>query len=160
MLFRSSADGAAAELLNLYRRHAAAVFKVITDAMAMHAPEIASGSVPSSCLLILALPEEYRRPATFVGDATVPVLALDEIKDGEANSGLLARIVGHERFDGVSKKIGVRELFFVALLFGSTRTHNFAGRIITVTPESDVSQELLKWSEARHMRFEIGRAHV
>ena len=74
-----SADGAAAELLNLYRRHAAAVFKVITDAMAMHAPEIASGSVPSSCLLILALPDEYRRPATFAGDAIVPVLTLDEL---------------------------------------------------------------------------------
>ena len=90
------ADSAAAEMLNLYRRHAAAVFKVITDAIAAHASEIASGSVPSSCLLILALPEEYRRPATFAGDATVPVLALDEIKDGEINRVLLARIVGHE----------------------------------------------------------------
>ena len=148
-----SADGAAAEMLNLYRRHAAAVFKVITDAIAAHAPEIAGGSVPSSCLLILALPEEYRRPATFVGDATVPVLALDEIKDGETNRGLLARIVGSERFDGVSKKIGVRELFFVALLFGSTRTHNFAGQIISVVPEGYVSQELLKWSHAQHLRF-------
>ena len=119
----------------------------------MHAAEIADGSVSSNCLLILALPEEYRRPATFVDDAVVPVLVLDEIKDGETNRTLLARIVGHERLDGVNKKIGVRELFFVALLFGSTRTHNFAGHIITVTPESDVSQELLKWSEARHMRF-------
>ena len=148
-----SADGAAAEMLNLYRRHAAAVFKVITDAMAAHASEIASGSVPSSCLLILVLPEEYRRPANFVDDAPVPVLALDEIKDGDANRTLLARIVGHERFDGLSKKIGARELFFVALLFRSTRTHNFAGQIITVVPEDDVSQELLKWSEAQHLRF-------
>ena len=61
--------------------------------------------------------------------------------------------MGHERFDGLSKKIGARELFFVALLFRSTRTHNFAGQIITVVPEDDVSQELLKWSEAQHLRF-------
>ena len=148
-----SADGAAAEMLNLYLRHAAAVFKVITDAIATYASEITSGSVPSSCLLILALPEEYKRPATFVGDATMPVLALDEIKDGETNRGLLARIVGQERFDGVSKKIGARELFFVVLLFGATRTHNSFGEMITVVPEGDVSQELLKWSEARHLIF-------
>lgn len=148
-----SADGAAAAMLDLYRRHATAVFKVITESMAAHASEIASGSVPSSCLLILALPAEYKRPATFAEDAVVPVLALDEIKDGEVNRTLLARIVGHERFDGLSKKIGARELFFVFLLFGSTRTHNFAGQIITVVPEGDVSQELLKWSEAEHIRF-------
>lgn len=148
-----SADGAAAELLSLYRRHAAAVFKVISDAIAAHASEIASGRVPSSCLLILALPEEYRRPAAFVEDAVVPVLVLDEIKDGEANRALLARIVGYERFDGLSKKIGARELFFAILLFGSTRTHNFAGQVITVVSEGDVAQELLKWSEAQHLCF-------
>ena len=45
--------------------------------MSAHASEIASGSVPSSCLLILALPAEYKRLATFVEDAVVPVLALD-----------------------------------------------------------------------------------
>ena len=39
------------------------------------------------------------------------------------------------------------------MLFGSTRTHNFAGELITVVPEGDISQELLKWSEARHLRF-------
>ena len=148
-----SADGAAAAMLDLYRRHAAAVFQVIAGALAAHASEIAGGSVPSSCLLILALPDEYKRPATFAEDVVVPVLALDEIKDGEANRALLARIVGHERFGGLSKKIGARELFFVFLLFGSARTHNFAGQLITVVPEGDVSQELLKWSEAKHLRF-------
>jgi hypothetical protein len=148
-----SADGAAVAMLDLYRRHAAAVFKVITDSMAAHASEIASGSVPSSCLLILALPDEYKRPATFVEDAVVPVLALEEIRDGEANRALLARIVGHERFDGVSKKIGARELFFVVMLFGSARTHNIAGELITVIAEGEVSQELLKWSDAKYLRF-------
>jgi 7-cyano-7-deazaguanine synthase in queuosine biosynthesis len=148
-----SSDGAAAAMLDLYRRHAAAVFKVITDSMAAHAPEIATGSVPSSCLLILALPDEYKRPATFAEDAVVPVLSLDEIKDGAASRALLAQIVGHERFEGLIKKIGVRELFFVFLLFGSKRTHNFAGQIITVVPEGEVSQELLKWSGAQHLRF-------
>jgi hypothetical protein len=148
-----STDGAAAEMLNLYRRHADAVFKVTTDAIAAYASEITSGTVPGSCLLILALPEEYKRSATFVEDVTAPVLALDEIKDGEVNRALLARIVGQERFDGLSKKIGARELFFVFLLFSATRTHNFAGQLITVVPEGEVSQELLKWSEAQHLRF-------
>jgi hypothetical protein len=149
-----SADGAAAEMLNLYRRHAAAVFKVITNSIAAHATEIASGTVPSSCLLILALPEEYKRPASFVEDTVDPVLVLDDIKDGGVTRALLARIVGHEHFDGLNKKIGVRELFFVFLLFGSTtRTHNFAGQVITVVSEDEVSQELLKWSDAQHLEF-------
>lgn len=67
---------------------------------------------------------------------------------------MLARIVGHERFNGVDKKIGVRELFFVSQIFSSTRTHNRAGVFITVVAESDVAQTLLQWSDAGYLRFE------
>ena len=54
------------------------------------------------------------------------MLSLDEIKDGETNRGLLARIVGSGRLDGVNKKLGSRELFFIYHLFKSTRTHDLA----------------------------------
>lgn len=150
-----TANDAAFNLLAMYRRHAEAVFKVVTDAIGTHASEIASGSVPGTCLLILALPEKYRRPENFASDLEVPVLlALEEIKDGETNRGLLARVVGYERFDGVSKKLGSRELFFVALLFESVQTHNFAGHLMTVVSEEAAVKELVTWSELRYLRLE------
>jgi len=148
-----SADDAAARVLDLYRRHASAVGDVITQGVREHAKDIIEGMVPSDCLLILTLPAEYKRPLSFADDITVPLLVLDEIKDGETNRSLLARIVGHERFDGVNKKVGARELFFVALLFGSKRTHNRAGIFITVIGERDLSQTFVDWSSAGHLKF-------
>lgn len=148
-----SASDAAAHLLHLHQRHASAVGEVITNGIAAFAGDIAEGRVPGACLLILALPEEYRRPARFADEATEPVLVLDEIKDGQANRSLLARIVGHDRFDGVDKKIGSRELFFVTQIFGSTRSHNRAGVVITVVAESAVAQTLVNWSAAGYLKL-------
>src|SRR5262249_820757 len=84
---------------------------------------------------------------------STPALVLGEIKDGEANRGLLARIVGNGRFDGVNKKIGSRELFFVWLLFRSNRSHDFAGERLTVVTEDEASKELLKWSADGYLKF-------
>ncbi|MCG3203340.1 MAG: hypothetical protein NFCOHLIN_03293 [Gammaproteobacteria bacterium] len=109
--------------------------------------------MPSTCLLILALPDEYKKPATFSDVPSTPVLVLDEIRDGETNRGLLARIVGNERFEGVNKKIGSRELFFVWLLFRSNHTLDIAGERITVVTEAEASQELLKWSSDGYLQF-------
>ncbi|MBI5716617.1 MAG: 7-cyano-7-deazaguanine synthase [Burkholderiales bacterium] len=147
------ADDAATGILGLYKRHASQVAEVIARGIREHAQDISDGKVPSDCLLILALPDEYKRPATFADEAPTPLLILDEIKDGETNRGLLARVVGNGRFEGVNKKIGSRELFFVALLFGSTRAHNFAGYHVTVVPEGEVSRELLKWSDDGYLKF-------
>ncbi len=146
-------DDAATQILAMYKRHATQVGDVITKGIQDHAQDITDGKVPSTSLLILALPDTYKRPATFADTPSTPVLVLDEIKDGETNRGLLARIVGKERFDGVNKKIGARELFFVWLLFGSSRTHDFAGQRITVVTEEEASQELLKWSADKFLKF-------
>ena len=146
-------DDAATRILALYKRHATEVGDVITEGIRDHAQDISNGKVPSTCLLILALPDEYKRPATFMEVPATPVLILDEIKDGETNRGLLARIVGSGRFEGVNKKIGSRQLFFVSLLFKSSRTHDFAGDRITVVTEEEASQELLKWSNAGYLKL-------
>lgn len=146
-------DDAATRILAMYKRHATEVGDVITKGIQEHAQDISDGQVPSTSLLILALPDAYKRPATFAETPTTPVLVLDEIKDGETNRGLLARIVGNERFDGVNKKIGSRELFFVWLLFRSNRTHDFAGERITVVTEEEASQELLKWRDDGYLKF-------
>ena len=111
------------------------------------------GKVPSTSLLILALPDEYKRPATFADAPPTPVLVLDEIKDGETNRGLLTRIVGDGRFEGVNKKIGSRQLFFISLLFRSNRTHDVAGERITVVTEKEASQELLKWRDNGYLKL-------
>jgi hypothetical protein len=146
-------DEAASRILDLYRRHALDVCDVITKGIQHHAQGISDGNVPSSCLLILALPDEYRRPASYAEPACSPALVLDEIKDGDANRGLLARIVGYGRFEGVNKKLGAREIFFIQLLFGSQRTHEFAGERLTVCTEEEAVEELLKWGADGYLRF-------
>lgn len=146
-------DDAATQIVAMYKRHATQVGDVITNGIKDHAQDISDGKVASTSLLILALPDEYKKPATFADAPSTPVLVLDEIRDGEINRGLLARIVGNERFEGVNKKIGSRELFFVWLLFRSNRTHDFAGKHITVVTEEDVSQELIKWRDGGYLKF-------
>jgi hypothetical protein len=146
-------DDAATRILAMYKRHATEVGDVITKGIKEHAQDISDGKVPSTCLLILALPDEYKRPATFADAPATPVLVLDDIKDGETNRGLLARIVGDGRFEGVNKKIGSRELFFISLLFRSNRTHNVAGEHMTVVSEEEASQELLKWRDDGYLKF-------
>ena len=128
-------DDAATRILALYKRHATEVGDVITKGIQEHAQDISDGKVPSTSLLILALPEEYKRPATFADTPSTPVFVLDEIKDGESNRGLLARMVGGGRFEGVNKKIGSRQLFFIFLLFRSNRTHDVAGEHMTVVTD-------------------------
>ena len=69
-----------------------------------HAQDIGAGKVPNTCLLILALADEYKQPATDAASTCAPVLVLNEIGDSETNRGLLARIVGSGGFEGVNKK--------------------------------------------------------
>lgn len=146
-------DDAAGQILDLYKRHATEVCEVIAKGIQDHAQDISEGKVPSTCLLILALPDEYKRPVTYAEPSLAPVLVLDEIKDGETNRGLLARIVGSGRFDGVNKKLGSRELFFIQLLFRSQRAYDFAGERLTVSTEEEAVQELLKWRDSGYLKF-------
>ena len=148
-----SVHDAATQILALHKRHAKEVGDVITKGIQDHARDISDGKVPSTSLLILALPDEYKRPATFADAPSTSVLVLDEIKDGETNRGLLARIVGDGRFEGVNKKIGSRQLFFISLLFRSNRTHDVAGERITVVTEEEASQELLKWRDNGYLKL-------
>ena len=143
----------AASLLDLHKRHATEVCDVITKGIEKHAQDICDGKVPSACLLILALPDEYKQPATYEEPHQSPVLHLDAIKDGETNRGLLARIVGSDRFDGVNKKLGSRELFFIYRLFKSTRSHDVAGERMTVITEEDAVQALLQWRDNGYLQF-------
>ena len=146
-------DQAASGVLDLYKRHATEVCDVITKGIEKHAQDICAGKVPRTCLLILALPDEYKWPATYEEARPSPVLSLDEIKDGETNRGLLARIVGSDRFDGVNKKLGSRELFFIYLLFKSPRSHDVAGERMTVITEEEAAQALLQWRDNGYLQF-------
>ena len=146
-------DDAANQILDLYKRHAADVCDVIARGIQDHAQDISNGKVPSTCLLILALPDEYKQPATDTEPTYEPVLVLDEIKDGETNRGLLARIVGNGRFEGVNKKLGTRGLLFIQLLFQSQRIHDVAGERLTVITEREASRELVKWRDSGYLKF-------
>lgn len=146
-------DQAASGILDLYKRHATEVCDVITKGIQEHAHDISDGKVHPTSLLILALPDEYKRPATYEEVPPSPVLSLDEIKDGETNKGLLARIVGAGRLDGVNKKLGSRELFFISLLFKSTRIHDVDGERMTVITEDEAAKELLAWRDNGYLQF-------
>ena len=146
-------DQAASRILDLHKRHATEVCDVITKGIETHAQEICDGKVPSTCLLILALPDEYKKPATYEEAHSSPVLSLDEIKDGETNRGLLARIVGSDRFDSVNKKLGSRELFFIYLLFKSTRSHDVGSERMTVITKEEAVQALLQWRDSGYLQF-------
>jgi hypothetical protein len=88
------------------------------------------------------------------------ILMLTEIKGGEDNRGLLARIVGADRFDVVSKEIGPRELFFISLLFDSKRTLEMAGKTLTVVPEDQVVEAFKEWSQEGRLQFKgMDQAH-
>ena len=138
-----SVHDAATQILALHKRHAKEVGDVITKGIQDHARDISDGKVPSTSLLILALPDEYKRPATFADAPSTPVLVLDEIKDGETNRGLLARIVGDGRFEGVNKKIGSRQLFFGYIRDSQQTTRCFRTRnaVVTVPARPNVSME-------------------
>jgi hypothetical protein len=146
-------DTAASKILDLHKRHAAEVTDVIAKGIQDNAKDIVDNKIPNSCLLILALPDDYKRSPAREETPPPPLLILDEIKDGEANRGLLARVVGSNDFDGVNKKIGSRELFFVYQLFNSTRTHNVAGEYMTVITEEEAVQTLLQWSKNGYLQF-------
>jgi hypothetical protein len=148
-----SVDAAASRILNLHKRHAAEVWNVIIKGFQNRAKEITDGAVPRDCLLILALPDDYKRPTALEEPPVTPLLKLEEIQDREANRALLARIVGSYRFDGVNKKIGVRELFFTYVLFRATRLHVVDGEQVTVVPAGDIIREFLQWSKDGYLQF-------
>jgi hypothetical protein len=149
----ATVDDAASRILDLHLRHATEVCDVITKGIRDYAPDIHHGRVPGSCLLVLALPDEYKRPAAFAEPVVQPVLFLDEMPNGTGHRSLLARIFGAGRFDGINKYIGSRELFFSYLLFKSMHSHEFAGQQITVVTERETVQELLKWRDEGYLRF-------
>ena len=63
----SHLDGTSSEnaekILDLHRRHAKQICGVVDKAIGEHAKEIREETLPASCLLILALPEGYRKSA-------------------------------------------------------------------------------------------------
>jgi hypothetical protein len=148
-----SVDEVASRVFSLYKRHAADVCDVVTKGIQQHAAEITDGKVPSSCLLILALPDEYKKPPSFSDAPSSPLLILDDIPAAEVNPSLRACITGADRFAGLNKKIGSRELFFVYLLFKSTREQQFAGEWMTVVTEQEAGTEFGRWVDKDYLKF-------
>jgi len=82
-----------------------------------------------------------------------PVLVLDEIRGGEPNRTLLAHIVGSGHLEGIDKRIGSRQLFFIYLLFKSNREHMVNGERMTVITLKEATEELLKWRNFGYLQF-------
>jgi hypothetical protein len=81
-----------------------------------------------------------------------PILSLLEINDGERNRDYVARIAGTVRFDGVNKKIGRRECFFISLLFDSKITLELHGQTLTVVSEERVLEAYKEWCEKERLQ--------
>jgi hypothetical protein len=56
-----TADEAGTKIWDLHRRHAQRVLDVLDGSIRDHATEIREGKLPDSCLVILALPERYKK---------------------------------------------------------------------------------------------------
>ena len=148
-------DEAASNMLNLYKRHATEVHDVITKGIKVYAKDINDGSVPNSCLLILpgTAGRNTGRLRRSKKRWSFPCSSSTKSRDGETNRGLLARVTGSGRFDGLNKKIGSRELFFAYLLFRSTRSLDFAGERLVVVTQDEAVNELLKWRDDGYLQF-------
>src|SRR5260370_32110710 len=55
-----SADEVAEKVVQLYRRHASDVSRVMDDAIRLYASDIREGKLSPTCAIILAVPESYR----------------------------------------------------------------------------------------------------
>jgi 7-cyano-7-deazaguanine synthase in queuosine biosynthesis len=63
------ADGNFTKILDLHKRHAREVANVVDDGVRKYATAIREGTLPDSCLLIIAMPEKYRTIPTRNGAA-------------------------------------------------------------------------------------------
>ncbi len=91
-------------------------------------------------------------------ESTLPssMLILDEIRDGRTHEKLLARIIGTGRFDGVDHKIGRRQLFFISVLFQSTRVERPEAEPVAVVTEEDLTRKFLEWVGSGFLTFNPG----
>jgi hypothetical protein len=107
-----TADENAAKILDLHKRHAGQICEVIDGAIKNHVKEIREGTLPSSCLLILALPEAYRR------SAEIPTDKMDKSRNIFRKEGDVWRIV----YDGEEKTLKhIKGLSYLAILLRNPR---------------------------------------
>jgi hypothetical protein len=107
-----TADEIATQIIDLYRRHAVQICTVINKAVESHVTAILAGDLFPSCLLILALPEEYRRPAE------IPLAEVDKSRNIFRKEGDVWRIV----YDGEVKSLKhIKGLSYLSILLRNPR---------------------------------------
>ncbi len=97
-----------------------------------------------------------------VADSTVsqaeypamPLLILRTIEDGRQRGTFVARLVGSGPFQGIDKKIGIRQLFFLYLLFESEEERRISGTERIVIRERRAVDELLTWSQSGYIKLQ------
>lgn len=107
-----TADENALKIWDLHKRHAGQICEVIDSAIQNHVKEIREGTLPSTCLLILALPEAYRR------SAETPAKEVEKSRNIFRKKGEIWRIV----YDG--KEISLKHkkgLSYLAILLSNPR---------------------------------------
>jgi hypothetical protein len=107
-----TADENAAKILDLHKRHAEQICEVIDNAIQNHVREIREGTLPSSCLLILSLPEPYRKSAEIAPEE------MDKSRNTFRKEGDVWRIV----YDGEQKSLKhIKGLSYLAILLRNPR---------------------------------------
>jgi len=80
-------------------------------------------------------------------------LSLEALSEGKTWHSRCARIVGTNRFAGLVKDIGTRELFFLYHLFRAQREEEVNGRLCAVISEQEGIHALKKWASANYIRI-------
>lgn len=140
----------AQKLFNLHQRHGQQVIGALSKGIAYHSPELAQGSLPSSCLLRVAANDQSAvifKQDNEVGQYDLVLKAAQP----KANTAV-AHLVGNNTFDGFSKTLGPSDCFFMLHLCQSKATKKRGGKAYTVVSKQEL---LLSFKQSlKEMFFE------
>ena len=92
-----------------------------------------------------------RGGATTAPTNATPLLILSDIEKRTPDH--VALLTGQGRFHRLNKKIGPRQLFFIQLLFNSTRSRQVGAEEMTVITIDQAMEEFSRWVESGYLKF-------
>jgi len=140
-----TADENAAKILDLHKRHAGQICEVIDNAIQNHVREIREGTLPSSCLLILALPEPYRKSAEITPEE------MDKSRNTFRKEGDVWRIV----YDGEQKSLKhIKGLSYLAILLRNPRRSLHVFDLVQELGESPYTEQIEDFKKMGREKWE------
>jgi hypothetical protein len=140
-----TADENAAKILDLHKRHAGQICEVIDGAIQNHVKEIREGTLPPTCLLILSLPEAYRR------SAEAPAEEIEKSRNIFRKEGDVWRIV----YDGEEKSIKhIKGLSYLAILIRNPKRSLHVFDLVIEVGDSPYTEQIENFKQMGREKWE------